>query len=437
MSYLFLMTLGGSVMLVGCLVWERLFEKSMTQHMGYAAFITVLLTFLVPWVWIKGIYRFVLFAFWDESVIGDAKGLVNIADLKTQESAYRTEDYRVLVIFAVIWFIGAFAIMIVKTFRYIHMRRGLYGLSIKCGDENLDETVERLQKELRCRRKPKVVWTRVNNKTFTLGAICPIIFLQKDYADGELYWILKHEMTHIVRGDLLIKMLLEFASCLYWFNPFIYVLTHRLEFMSEASCDERVLKGCDEKEREMCIELLDKNKDGNRVEIPFCSALDEGSKDIDKRIKLLKQARKIKGKKKLFVISAFVFLVFIDSLIVFAYPKVQHVELVITEAAREAVDGNNFWACDFGEEGYSVVANAILYDEQVVDEKGQIFQMPSPETNSSCAVHDIISGYYQKHIVNEDGGCVVETYKCTKCTICDTVWVGELYTKNLKDACTH
>ena len=103
MSYLFLMTLGGSVMLVACLVWERLFEKSMTQHMGYAAFITVLLTFLVPWVWIKGIYRFVLFAFWDESVIGDAKGLVNIADLKTQESAYRTEDYRVLVIFAVIW----------------------------------------------------------------------------------------------------------------------------------------------------------------------------------------------------------------------------------------------------------------------------------------------------------------------------------------------
>ena len=97
---------------------------------------------------------------------------------------------RVLVIFAVIWFIGAFAIMIVKTFRYIHMRRGLYGLSIKCGDENLDETEERLQKELRCRRKPKVVWTRVNNKTFTLGAICPIIFLQKDYADGELYWIL-------------------------------------------------------------------------------------------------------------------------------------------------------------------------------------------------------------------------------------------------------
>lgn len=197
------------------------------------------------------------------------------------------------------------------------------------------------------------------------------------------------------------------------------------------------MKGCDEKEREMYIELLDKNKDGNRVEIPFCSALDEGNKDIDKRIKLLKQARKTKGKKKLFVISAFVFLVFIDSLMVFAYPKVQHVELVITEAAREAVAGNNFWSCDFGEEGYSVVADVILYDEQFIDENGQIYQVPSSEASFPCAVHDIIPGYFQKHIVDEEGSCAVETYKCTKCTICDMVWVGEFYTKNIKKACTH
>nr|WP_300659950.1 M56 family metallopeptidase [uncultured Acetatifactor sp.] len=437
MNYLFLMTLGGSILLIGYLVWERLFEKSMTQHMGYAALVTVLLIYLVPWVWIKGIYRFVLFAFWDESVIGDAKGLVNIADLKTQESAYRTEDYRVLVIFAVIWFIGAFAIMIVKTFRYIHMRRGLYGLSIKCGDENLDETVERLRKELRCRRKPKVVWTRVNNKTFTLGAICPIIFLQKDYDDGELYWILKHEMTHIVRGDLLIKMLLEFASCLYWFNPFIYVLTHRLEFMSEASCDERVLKGCDEKEREMYIELLDKNKDGNRVEIPFCSALEDGDRDIDKRIKLLKEMRTIKGKKKLFAVCVFVFLVVANSLIAFAYPKVRHVELVVKEAAEEAVDGNNFWSYNYVEEGYEALADVVVYDEQFVDEAGQVYPIRTPDTSFPCDNHDIVSGYYQMHVVNEDGSCVVETYECTKCVRCDTIWLGDFCTKSIQFVCEH
>ena len=241
----------------------------------------------------------------------------------------------------------------------------------------------------------------------------------------------------VVRGDLLIKMLLEFASCLYWFNPFIYVLTHRLEFMSEASCDERVLKGCDEKEREMYIELLDKNKDGNRVEIPFCSALEDGDRDIDKRIKLLKEMRTIKGKKKLFAVCVFVFLVVANSLIAFAYPKVRHVELVVKEAAEEAVDGNNFWSYNYVEEGYEALADVVVYDEQFVDEAGQVYPIRTPDTSFPCDNHDIVSGYYQMHVVNEDGSCVVETYECTKCVRCDTIWLGDFCTKSIQFVCEH
>lgn len=437
MNYFLLMTLGGSILLIGYLIWERVFEKFMTQHMGYAALLIVLLTYLVPWTWIREIYLKILFIFWGEGVIGEAKGLVNFADIRTKEDAYRTEDYKVLMILAAVWFIGAIIIMIIKVIKYVDKRCALYRLSIKCGDVDLEETVTRLQKELRCRRRPKVVWTRVNNKTFTLGVIRPIIFLQKDYADGELYLILKHEMTHIVRKDLLIKMLLEFASCLYWFNPFIYVLEHKVEFISETSCDERVLKGCDEKEREKYIELLDKNKDSNRLKIPFGSALENGNKDIDKRIKLLKETREIKCKKKILSISIFMFLVFMDSLIVFAYPKVQHVENAVIEAAEDVAGGDNFWSYNYAEEGYGMPTNAILYNEQFVDGEGQVFPILIPDTCSPCTNHDIISGYYQKHIENEDGSCIVETYKCTKCVICDMVWIGDLYFEDVQVICEH
>lgn len=438
MSYLLLMALGGSILLIGYLIWERLFGKFMTQYMGYIALITVLLTFLVPWIWVKGIYRLVLFDFWDESdVIREAKGLVNLADIRTQEEAYRTADYKYLMIFASLWFIGATIVMIIKVMRYIDKRRALSRLSIPCGDENLEETVKRLQKELGCKHRPKIVWTRVNNKTFTLGVVKPIIFLQKDYADGELYWILKHEMTHIVKRDLLIKMVLEFASCLYWFNPFIYVLAHKVEFVSEASCDELVLKGCSEKERKIYIQLLDKNKDGNRLKIPFGSALENGNKDIDKRIKLLKEAKKISRDKKLLAMSVFGLLVFIDSLTVFAYPRVRHVEDAVIGAAEDAVGGDNFLSYDYVEEGYGMPTNAILYNEQFVDGGGQVFPILIPDTSSSCTNHDIISGYYQKHIENDDGSCIVETYKCTKCVICDMVWIGDFYFEDVQVICEH
>lgn len=437
MNYLLLMTLGGSALLIGYLVWEKVFQKFMTQSMAYAALITVLLTFLMPWGWLNRIYRKVLFTFWDEGVIGEAKGLVNIADFRTEESAYRTDDYKLLVIFFAVWFIGACFIMLIKMLRYLNLRHELQALSIDCGDNSLDEIVERLRKELRCRCKPNVAWTRAENKTFTLGAIRPIIFLQKHYADEELYWILKHEMTHIVRRDLLIKMLLEFVGCLYWFNPFIYVLTDKFGSVCETSCDEQVMKGCSEREREIYIKLLDGNKDDKRVKAPLCSALEDGNGDIDKRIRLLKTAEDIAGKKKLFATSIFVLMVFVDSLIAFAYPKVQHVELVVNEIAEEAVDGNSFWACNYGEEGYGTITGAILYDEQFIDETGQVTPILAPETSSPCTEHETVSGYYQKHIVNEDGSCVVETFEGEKCVICDTIWVGEFCAKSMEPVCGH
>lgn len=438
MNYLLLMTLGGSVLLMGYFIWEKVFQKSMTQSLGYSALITVLLTYLLPWGWLKRIYRKVLFIFWDEGVIGKSKGLVNIAELRTEENAYRTEDYRFLAIFATVWFIVAIVIMIIKMLKYLNMRHSLQVLSIKCGDKKLEEIVKHLQKELGCKCKPKVVWTRANNKTFTLGAINPIIFLQKDYADGELYWILKHEMTHIIRRDLLIKMLLEFAGCLYWFNPFIYVLKNKLGFVCESSCDERVLKGCGVRERELYIRLLDENKDGNKVKaVPFSNALENGNRDIDKRIEILKKPRKIAYKKKLFMISTFVFLVFINSLLAFCYPKVQHVENAVVEAAEDAIDGNNFWSYNYEEDGYGAITGIILYDEQFVDETGQIYPILEPDKSSLCTDHEIVSGHYQKHIINEDGSCVIETYECTKCSICETIWIGDFCSRNTKIPCIH
>lgn len=437
MNYLLLMTLGGSAMLIGYLMWEKIFQKSMTQSMGYFALITVLLIYLIPWGWLKRIYRKVLFVFWGEGVIGESKGLVNIADLRTEENAYRTEEYRFLIIFAAVWFVVAIIIMIIKMLKYFNMRHTLKVLSIKCRDNNLEEIVSRLQKELRCRCKPKVVWTRADNKTFTLGVVRPIIFLQKNYANGELYWILKHEMTHIVRRDLLIKMLLEFASCLYWFNPFIYVLTYRLGFKCETSCDERVLKGCGVRERDLYIRLLEENKDDNRVKVPFCKALEDGNRDIDKRIGLLKEAEKITRKRKLLTVSIFALLVFINSLIAFAYPKVQHVENAVVEAAEDSIDGNNFWSYNYVEEGYGAPGDVILYDEQFVDDAGRISSIVIPDENTQCSVHDIVSGYYQKHIENRDGGCVVKTYKCTKCVICDMVWIGDFCFEDTQIHCAH
>lgn len=437
MGYLFLLTFSGSALFVGYLCWERILGKYVTQSMRYIAVVIVMLTYLIPWIWVKEIYRHILLRLWYEKLTEYAKGWVNFVDIQTKENAYRTEDYQLLTIVTVIWFVVAMFIMLLKVFRYLNKRHSLCSLSIECGDKNLKDAMNRLQKEIRCRPFPEIVWTRVDNKTFTLGALRPIIFLQKKYAEGELYWILKHELTHIARRDLLFKMLMELASCFHWFNPLIYLLERKLEFVCEASCDERVLKGCTDKERNAYIKLLDDNKNDKRLEIPFCSALKNGDENINERIRLLEEKRKIKCQKKAFAMSTFTLLILLDSLIVFAYPKVQHVKDAVVEVAEDAVGGENFWAYDYIEGGYGAPVDTILYDEQFIDEAGQIYPVHVDGTNPSCLEHDIVSGYYQVHNRNDDGSCTVKTYESTKCTICDMIWVGEFYSENTQMTCGH
>ena len=430
------MTFAGSAMFIGCLCWEKTLGKFITQSMRYRALTVVMLTFVVPWEWLGGTYRQIISFFLTDKVDAGAKGLVNVADIEAKELAYHTKEYQWLIVVMSIWFAGAVILLlfrIIKSWRITHRLRAL---AIKCEDENLEETMRCLRETLHYRRSPKIVWTRVNNETFTVGTVRPVIFLQKDYAERDLYWILKHEMTHIVRMDLWVKLLLEFVCCLHWFNPLIYLLESKIKSLSETSCDEKVIRGCSEEECETYIDLLRKNKRVYRLKNSFCRVM-EGSSEIDKRIALLKNRRCIKRKEKAFVICLFGFLVFLDSLTALAYPKVRHVKNAITEMAEDAVDGNNFWIYDYAADGFDMPLEAVMYDEQFVDREGQVYPLGSGNETENCSNHDILSGVVQIHIRDDDGACTIETYEGTRCSKCGNVWRGNFLFEIEKSSCPH
>ena len=431
------MTLAGSILFIGYIGWEKVLGKAMTQSMRYRALKITMLAYVVPWVWLKETYKHIVGLLWHEEVIAGAKGLVDVADIETNEIAYQTEEYQLLMLVMVIWFAIAVLFLLIRSIRYLRKRHGLHILAIKCEDKNLEKALDDLWKVIQYKRRPEVVWTRVNNETFTIGAFKPVIFLQKEYAEGELYWILKHEMIHIVRKDLMVKLLLEFVCCLHWFNPLIYFLEHKLKYLCETSCDERVLESCTEEERQIYMNLLDRNKGGNKLKIPFGSALESGSKEIDKRIHVIKTRRDIGCKEKTILTVIFGVLVFLDSLTALAYPDVHHVKNAVTEAAEDSMDGGNFWIYDCAEDGYGMSMDVILYDKQFVDENGEIYPMRSTEGQKTCSEHDTISGIVQIHEKDNNGGCTIETYEGTRCIKCGIVWTGEFDYKISKTSCIH
>ena len=58
-----------------------------------------------------------------------------------------------------------------------------------------------------------------------------------DYTEQELYYILLHEYTHFLNGDLLIKMAVHIFCCIFWWNPAAYLLRKDLEQSLEIKCD--------------------------------------------------------------------------------------------------------------------------------------------------------------------------------------------------------
>ena len=72
------------------------------------------------------------------------------------------------------------------------------------------------------------------NKNFCtpmqLGLFCPIILLPDiNYGGNDLYYIIKHEMTHYNNHDTWIKLAVNIWKCLFWWFPLVKLFSKELD----------------------------------------------------------------------------------------------------------------------------------------------------------------------------------------------------------------
>lgn len=79
-----------------------------------------------------------------------------------------------------------------------------------------------------------------------LGLWRPVLVLpEREYSEEMLKNILRHELTHYRRGDLVFKWFAVLVSALHWFNPMVHIARRELDRACEMSCDERLLRQMD------------------------------------------------------------------------------------------------------------------------------------------------------------------------------------------------
>ena len=65
-----------------------------------------------------------------------------------------------------------------------------------------------------------------------------------EWPDERLEMVLRHELAHVRRRDLLWRLAGTLACCLYWFHPLAWWAAAQQRKDSEMSCDEQVLSNC-------------------------------------------------------------------------------------------------------------------------------------------------------------------------------------------------
>ncbi len=138
--------------------------------------------------------------------------------------------------------------------------------------------------------------------------LSPKILLPYEIVDNtELELILKHESCHYRRLDLWTKFIDNIVKCVYWFNPFVYLLSSQLTLSMEMACDEAVLKNTQKDIHILYADMMLKVMKGQStsVYVPMTTGFSSHFSQIKKRFALVLNNNK---KRKCFIVVALVIL---------------------------------------------------------------------------------------------------------------------------------
>jgi TonB family protein len=106
--------------------------------------------------------------------------------------------------------------------------------------------LEDLGKTLGLGRRVRALESSAAPMPLTWGILRPVVVLPDDaprWPEARLRTVLRHELVHVRRLDLLAQAVAQVGCCLYWFHPLAWVALRQLRKERELACDDAVLLG--------------------------------------------------------------------------------------------------------------------------------------------------------------------------------------------------
>lgn len=106
--------------------------------------------------------------------------------------------------------------------------------------------------------RDRIYQSKEINSPITMGIIKPVIILPIGFneTNPSYRYVIAHEQTHIRKKDNLWRMVAILLTCVYWFNPLIWMLQKSFFTDMELACDESTVRALDKNERKNYAKAL-------------------------------------------------------------------------------------------------------------------------------------------------------------------------------------
>ncbi len=451
MEYLLVMSLSGSTMTVMYLLLRRRLWDRVSARTFYLLARVAVLYYLIPLPYLKQWYRQALW-----KVLQRGKTYAARIPLTWTNYAVHADQRLYVNIYAIlqmmiviVWLAGACRRTGRQLLRYMHRIRFMASYAGRKMTDQHRKVITGFRKQYGVRRRIALYQGEDGEPTGTIGVFRPVITCGRELGSREAELMIRHEMVHIRRLDVLWMILLEFAMIIHWWNPVIRKLYRDFERVCECSCDETVMQGKSGEEvkeylRLLIEEALQKKKDD--ASLRWKSSFGDNAERIKERMDNLMKNKRWNRFAAGVLVAA---LTFANSMTVFAYrdgfsetmtgnvSKAEIEEKLDVDTYMFVLDGADEEETMEFEVLEELEKLEICYDNQFTDEAGNVYPISGDDSVEPYCNHEYISGTSTTHRKLSGGGCEVKQYRSQRCVICGHVIQGEKINTITYEVCPH
>ena len=144
---------------------------------------------------------------------------------------------------------GAAAFLLYQGVSYAHFRRTVRRWKRDVARADYAAMLSDTVRDLGVSAPEMIVCEAISTPAVT-GLLRPRLLLPHEHYDvQELRYILRHELCHLKRRDMLLKLVLLAANAMHWFNPGVYLMLRQADEDIELACDSAATDGLELPER--------------------------------------------------------------------------------------------------------------------------------------------------------------------------------------------